>query len=264
MKKCLLLLILSLMICHADNLRLASEAYQNGEYDVSLEYYEAQLESTPFSSAVWFNMGNCYLQLDSTNRALLAWQKATMEKPDFFAAYYNIATVSYEKGDHPTSLSATEQALILQPDHVSLLTLRSMLYSVLDEKEGSLMSLEQAHELDSATHMRLFNLAVENISFGDTTAAMNCLQMYPDSGSENSRKQYNIGLLYESMEEYEKALSHFRNSSQIDPNNKWSFYKQIRCLIALKYLHLAREEAIDYLKENEFHELQMLVGSIQI
>ncbi len=263
MKKCLLLLILALMICHADNLRLASESYQNGDYETSLQHYEAELELTPFSSAILFNMGNCHLQLGNANRAILSWQRATMEKPDFFAAYYNIATVSYEKGDYPTALTATEQALILEPDHVNLLSLRSMLYTSLDENEGALVSLENAHELDSTTHSRLFNLAVGNLEFGDTTAAMNYLKMYPDSGSENSRKQYNIGLLYESLEDYEKALSHFRYSALLDSSNKWSFYKQVRCMIALGYLHLAREEATQYLLENNFNELELLVRSIQ-
>jgi len=67
----------------------ASEQYVNGDYSGSAATYRL-IEGEVVSSELYFNLGNCYYQLDSTAKAILNFEKAIKLNPRNKAARENL------------------------------------------------------------------------------------------------------------------------------------------------------------------------------
>ena len=60
----------------------ATEAYNEGEYNTAIGFYEKILENGQHSAAVYFNMGNAYYKLDEIAPSIYYYEKALLLDPN--------------------------------------------------------------------------------------------------------------------------------------------------------------------------------------
>ena len=67
-----------------DNLQFdqANSLYNNGKYDAAILTYESILENNLHSSALYFNMANCYYKLNKIAPSIYYYEKALKLSPN--------------------------------------------------------------------------------------------------------------------------------------------------------------------------------------
>lgn len=60
----------------------ATEAYNNGEYNKAIEYYQRILDSGQHSEEVYFNMGNAHYKLENIGPSIYFYEKALLLDPN--------------------------------------------------------------------------------------------------------------------------------------------------------------------------------------
>ncbi len=60
----------------------ATEAYNRGEYQAAIGFYENILENGKHSAELYFNLGNCYYKLDEIGPSIYYYEKALLLQPN--------------------------------------------------------------------------------------------------------------------------------------------------------------------------------------
>lgn len=105
MKKSLLILCCLLCVVEAQasvrtSVREGNKAFEDGEYDQSLEYYLKAMEEDPNSSLLDYNAGAAYYKNQEYDQALDHFEKALLNEDDSLKqkAYYNLGNTYYQLG----------------------------------------------------------------------------------------------------------------------------------------------------------------------
>lgn len=77
--------LFTVLLCTAQNNKLfeqATEAYNAGNYDQAVDYYNDILSSGEHSAAVYFNLGNSYYKLNKIAESIYFYEKALLLSPN--------------------------------------------------------------------------------------------------------------------------------------------------------------------------------------
>jgi len=80
-----LIAIFTVLLCSAQNNQLfeqATEAYNTGDFDKAVNYYNKILENGKHSSAVYYNLGNAYYKLNKIAESIYFYEKALLLSPN--------------------------------------------------------------------------------------------------------------------------------------------------------------------------------------
>lgn len=80
-----LIILFTAVLCAAQNNQLfeqATEAYNAGEYEKAISYYENILTNEKHSAAVYYNLGNSYYKLNNIAESIYYYEKALLLSPN--------------------------------------------------------------------------------------------------------------------------------------------------------------------------------------
>jgi tetratricopeptide (TPR) repeat protein len=260
----LILVHLFLLLATADTLSDAQVHYKNGDYHAALQLYEQCVFDAPNPALVYFNMANCWYQLDSLANAAVCYEMALAEAPGFFRAWLNLGILKYNYSDYPGVIAALERARLLEPGNTQLLLILASAYRQLESLSHTIPLLEHAVDVEPGLENAYFMLYEANYRLGNLNQAGQWLKMSPDSASGRNKEK--LTLLAELAEEQGKlntALARWRKLMVAFPEDRWASYKYVSLLARQETVLLALEEAEGALaKHNGFGELALLAGSI--
>jgi Ca-activated chloride channel family protein len=109
---------------------LANKAYDEGDYRLAADLYEAALDYLPESPRLQYDLGNAYFQLVDLEQAQAAYMRALATDDRAFAArvYYNLGNVHYQRslnamrtfrdavGPIREAMASYREALDLEPE----------------------------------------------------------------------------------------------------------------------------------------------------
>jgi tetratricopeptide (TPR) repeat protein len=82
MKNILYLLLLTTQILFAQNgFEKGNDLYKTGKYEQAIDAYASVLKANQHSSALYFNLGNCYYKLNKVAPAIYSYEKALVLSP---------------------------------------------------------------------------------------------------------------------------------------------------------------------------------------
>lgn len=263
--RCLILLIMySVLYAENDMLFNANHEYRNGNYHKALSYYKESISTAPNPALVFFNIANCWYQLDSLPQAAVYYELSITEAPDFFRAYLNLGIIKYSLCDYPGTIAVLEHARQLEPTNTQLLLILSSAYQKLQCTSKAVPLLEEAVSIDPNLEKCYFLLYEANYELGDQDAAENWLYKCPDSILQHTKEKYSL-LSQITMDKGlpDKALSFLRKAIDADNNEHFLIYKYVSLLHKQEASLLAMEEIDNTLiKIPDFAELALLGGSI--
>ncbi len=76
--------------CHAADMQKAAEYYNQGDYDQSVNEFEAVLASGMESSTLYYNLGNSYFRLGKISKAIINYERALKVDPTNEDARHNL------------------------------------------------------------------------------------------------------------------------------------------------------------------------------
>jgi len=108
------------------------------------------------SQRVYFNRGNCYLDIGNLQAARADISKVLAADPEDNKALYTMARIYFKEGDFKTSQDYVDKALAIDPDLIEAIELKSMNFTGLKEYEKSLDVMTKAIEMGSDNPMRFY------------------------------------------------------------------------------------------------------------
>lgn len=112
------------------------------ESDFALQYLSKAIENDPGNHTFYFAQGALYDKLKDFDNAKASYDKAAELKPDYFAAYYNLGALFFNKGADMLS-EANNIPANMQAEY------EAAVKDSYKELEKALPYLEKAHEIDA-------------------------------------------------------------------------------------------------------------------
>ena len=101
---------------------LGISASQIGMLDKAIEAFKKALLLKPDYTEVYNNLGNALREKGKLDQAINAYKKALLLNPDYHDAYYNLGNVLREQGKFDESIEAFKKTLLLKPDHAEAIS----------------------------------------------------------------------------------------------------------------------------------------------
>lgn len=145
----------------------ARDLYKQGNYRAALQRYEETVFEASNPALIWFNMANCWYQLDSLTNAAVCYEMALEKAPGFFRVALKLGILKYTLEDYPGVIALFESARFLEPENTQLLQILASAYLRLEATAKAIPLLEQALSIDANSERYYFLLYDANYRLGN-------------------------------------------------------------------------------------------------
>lgn len=167
------------------HLKLGVSHFMEGEINNAIILFEraTQLDST--DNEAWFNLGECYQLLDSTNKAFYAYDQAMLKDPRFALPYVGRAAIFRELGSYELALNDLTEAIKRDNKQVDFYLYRADLYLFLENYQFAYRDFTEAQTLSPRS-----------------------IEIY-----------HQLARLFIKMREFKMALDYLNEATSLDPIN---------------------------------------------
>lgn len=188
----------------------------------SISYYEEFIDSNPYSSNGWYNLGIVHDKLGQFEKAVNAYEYATLIEPEFSSAFYNLGSTLMHMGKFIEAIEYFEKTIELESWQDALLFLNlGQCYHQLEQYDKAISYYQKALFIDDENDMACFGVGkcldeqerwYESIHFFKKAAKLD-----PTSSSywmSLAEAEYKVGNLTSSLDAYQ-------NAADLDPKNRY-------------------------------------------
>ncbi len=243
-------------------LDVANELYGDGKYRQAVGAYRRALGRGANPAVAYFNLGNSYYQLDSTAAAIVCYETAVREAPEFDRALLNLGILYYGMDALGEAVAVLERARRLSGQDPQILLTLGSAYTKLHDYRRAVPLLEQVLALDSTRTECWFVLFDINRALGDFEEARRCLERYPDSGSRIADKYQLLGELAEEHFGAEDAVFYYQRLVELAPARRSAHSRLVKALFDNNNALSAVQQARHSLRRfDDFAELALMAGN---
>jgi tetratricopeptide (TPR) repeat protein len=206
-------------------LQEANDAYGKGALQQAVTLYKKAYRAGENPTLVYFNLGNCYFQLDSLPQSIVFYRAAVNEAPDFFRGHLNLSIAYYSLEDFGNCIASVSRALELQPDDGKALLIRAAALRKAGGLPESIIAFEQLYQRDDSNSDACIALGEMYRELGDDVSAAAWFDRYPETGANTLYVFTVLAEIYEQQGNYEKTLYYLQRAKEIDPANRWLHYR---------------------------------------
>jgi len=206
----------------------------DGEYERAIESITAYLKAMPADHLALARRSHLHRQLGQYSQALEDAAACVKMKPDDPETHFAqaLAHVTLEQGNE--AMDACNRALKLKPSFLPALRLKIDLLADLGLLEQAVKSLAQLESYEpDAPHTALLRarLATER---GEFALALEWITRYLDDYPDEPYGYYRRGMIYFSMQHYDRALADFIEYARLAPRALEAYEQQFLCYLALE------------------------------
>ena len=212
-----------------------------GEYARAIDSLTSYLTTIPQDHLALARRSHLHRQLGQYAEALedaLACVKMRSDDPESHFAQA-LAHVTLEQGED--ALTACDRSLKCKSSFLPALRLKVDLLADMgrqDNAESALAILESFEPDAPQTSLLRARLATERREFA---TALEWISRYMDDYPDEPYGYYRRGMIYFNMEQYEKALTDFRDYARLAPRALEAYEQQFLCFLALEQYERAAE-----------------------
>jgi tetratricopeptide (TPR) repeat protein len=192
-------------------------------FDEAEVCYQTAIKIQPDSSEAHNNLGNAYREKTLFDEAVESYRKAISLDPHSSEAHRNLGSAYKDLSRISEAVNAYTTAIKLNPEGVEALTNLGELYEImsqLDEAEGC---FEKVLSVSPGYPNASIGLSVIKRRRGKTQQAIDLLERIPDeilSVQNAYRVQFELGKLYDLLEQTDKAFTHLALGNQLQLENR--------------------------------------------
>lgn len=189
-------------------------AYEKGDYDNAIYYYNLAIEGEPTNSSIYNLRGNVYYSKNDYEKAIIDYTSALTIKPDDNIILLNRGQAYINLREYENAELDFTKAIQLKPDFYDAYISRGDLYRT----RGGVIAKVSANSRPKPDY---------GLAINDYTMA---IQLKPQS----ELAYYNRGLSYNSINDYSNALKDFSKAIEINPSEvkyyviRGNIYKELR------------------------------------
>ncbi|MYC74692.1 tetratricopeptide repeat protein [Candidatus Poribacteria bacterium] len=180
-----------------------------------------QLSDTELAANAFFSIGHLLYQGNRTENAILAYDKASALKPDFWEAFYNRGIVRYDLGQYPEAMTDFNQVIKLNYDFAGAYHNRGISYSRLDQHTSAIADFDKAIELGLNSFEVYCHRAFAKTALDKYDAAVSDYDKAIELNQDlvEVYEVYNIlGILRSELGQYNEALANYAEAIRIKPD----------------------------------------------
>lgn len=244
------------------NMEKANMYYEKQEYKKAIQFYKKAVKNGENITLCSFNCANAYFQLDSLPQSVVYYKECISSAPDFFRGYLNLAIAYYSLDDLGECIAAIHRALELEPENEKCRMILGACYKQLNENAKAAVVFEQILEDYPEREDLYISLGEIYRDMGDQYEAAKWLLYYPASGKKAGYVFQLLSDIYEKTDDKEKCLYYMQKSFELNPENKWLYYRIVLTIQSLGNEFMAFEEAKrGLILFKDFGELALLAGN---
>lgn len=202
--------------------------YLQGEYENSLEDYNAIVDKESSNTAAHCMLGLIYSKLDQSLKSIKEFNRALEIDPEFTRAYLGRAAVQKNRGKYNNALKDLDHAIELDPENPRCYIYAASVHLKMKNFDESLENYRKAIEISPDLKDEIEKL-ISNVYFEAGLYHADEIE-YPDAiryfkkflkeNPDNPNAYFHIGEAYMNMENFEEARKNLEKASQLDPDGK--------------------------------------------
>ena len=177
-----------------------------------------QIDDTDATSRYY--LASCYSRVGEKEKAIVEFEKVLELRPDFLEVYKSLAMIYIEFSQIESALALLNKALEnenLEFDYSFYYILATTNMLIKDNQKAA-EYLTKALELNPQ-HTGIANsLSVCLMNLGQYEKVETILKSAIEIDNQNSLTYYNLGIYYQTIEDFKNAISSFQMSYQIEPS----------------------------------------------
>ncbi|MDX5443032.1 MAG: tetratricopeptide repeat protein [Hymenobacteraceae bacterium] len=183
-------------------------------------FFQKFVDDDPYNPVAWYNLGQVYYKLEQIEKAVGAFEYATLIKADYPEAQTYLATAFVANGEYLKAIEAFQASVEKDKPNAEVYCNIGECYEKLQQWDLARKYYQKALDLDPLMDEAWFGIGIILDAQGKWFEAIHfyrkAVSLYDDSAEywmALATAEYNVGNVVSSLEAYEKA-------SQILPDNK--------------------------------------------
>ena len=178
---------------------------------------------------LYFGLGKVYHSCQHWSKAVLCYQKAVEQDPNFGAAYHELGEVLSQESAWLKAVEAYRRAIELNPDFSWSYNNLGYALMQLERWPEAVLMYQQATELNSAFVWSHYNLAEAYSKLERWTEAIACYQKAQELQPDLQEVQQKLGKVYyrRSEQDRQQALEHFLLAIEQNPSSPEVYHQAL-------------------------------------
>lgn len=185
----------------------------------ALPHYQRALEVKPEWVEAHSNLGNAYLDLGETERAIACYQKALSLNPDLPTTLYNLGLCLHAQGKLTEASACYEQSLYLEPGQADVHNNLGSVYLELKNYEAATRQFQAALSANPELLAAHYNLGYALHLQGNLAAARDRYQEVLLRDNKHQQALLQLGQICLSEADFSGAISYYQRCLSLDPLN---------------------------------------------
>lgn len=220
-----------------------------GELEINLPFYEQFTDKDPYSYLAWYNLGLAYGKLEQNQKALEAFEYATLIQEDFTPAHYELGNAFMNLKQYKDAQKAYTQALIFGDESPELLCSLGASYEKEKDYTSALINYKEALRMDNQCDEAYYGVGLclaakekwsEALHFLKKAIALN--PQYEDYWLTLADAEYQLGNVLGCLEAYQKCSEAYPYTVDLWLNWSMVFCEQGDLDKAIEIINIGIEE----------------------
>ncbi len=208
---------------------LGISAAQLGMLEVSINAFKKSLAIEP-NANTFNNLGNVLKDQNNTNKAIEAYKKAIMLKPNFAVAYYNIGSIYAEQNKFDKAIKAYKNSICIHPDYAEAYCNLGIAYKNIGKFSQAIKAYKKSISIKADVSLTHNNMGVALHDLGKFEESIEffkkAIEIKQDFATAHHNLSYTFlscGMLKEGFYEYEWRWQtpKFISQQRTFQNPKW-------------------------------------------
>lgn len=191
-----------------------------GRHEDALKAFDKATEIKPDFSSPWVNKGNILLETDRCEEAIEAFKKAIEINPDSHLAWYNKGVASAKLALYEEAIEAYDNAIKISPDFDTALTNKSIILNDLKRFEEAIETCNKLLELKTDHPEGRICKGVALVGLGRNKEALNEFERVIVLRPDNYEAWHNKVIALHNLGQLEEAFKAYENAKKLMPHDQ--------------------------------------------
>jgi Flp pilus assembly protein TadD len=207
----------------------ANKLYLADLYDKALPIYTQLLALAPSDTAALNRRGNCYLETEKTDSAIVDFRRAIGVAPGYPSPYFNLALAYAARQQWGGAIYLFQRFAQLKPQDAGPWVQLGDIYQQRDQPDSARWAYTKAYGLDPKNLPAIYYLALDHLAKQETALALELAQQGQALASpEDVSFYYLAGMAHAAQKNFQQAYEMLDQVSLRKPNDREVMSDKIR------------------------------------
>lgn len=221
-----------------------------GNIDPALRDIQSALKINPTNPELFILLSDVYLVLGQTENSIASLKKAIKLNPTSEIPFLKLSEIYLLLEDQKTAINYANEAISLNRENPESYYLKAICLLENRDTNQAITNFRISANYDPNNYMTFMQLGAIYTSLNDSSSKENfekALEIKPN----DERAMYYLGMYYQELNQFDKAIEMYAKVTQLYPGNKRAFYN-------MGYLYLVEFE--DFANAKQMFEAAVLLS----